>query len=168
MTSGVVNFDQASGFHRFWRRVIATGPGALMLRRFAPWIDPRVLRLTRGKYTLAHLVSGLPVVWLTTTGARTGRQRTTPVLGFPVDEGLAVIASNFGQGHDPAWSHNLRAHPEGEVSVDGRGWRFRATEASGDQRARIWRQGLTIYPGWSAYERRAGNRRIPVFVLEAA
>jgi deazaflavin-dependent oxidoreductase (nitroreductase family) len=125
-----------------------------------------VYRLTRGRYTFASLVSGLPVVMLTTTGARSGRPRTVPVLGLPTSDGLVVIASNFGQEHNPAWYYNLRSHPEGEVAVGQSVQRFRAVEAQGDQRARIWQQGLEVYPGWSTYERRASHRNIAVFVLE--
>jgi deazaflavin-dependent oxidoreductase (nitroreductase family) len=56
-------------------------------------------------------VSGLPVVMLTTTGAKTGRQRTRPVLGIPDGERLILVGSNFGRPHHPAWYHNLRAGP---------------------------------------------------------
>lgn len=123
-------------------------------------------RLTRGRYTFASLLSGLPVVMLTTTGARSGRRRTVPVLGLPTADGLVVIASNYGQERHPAWYYNLRAQPEGEVAVGSTIQRFRAIEAQGDQRARIWREGLAVYPGWSTYERRASHRNIAVFVLE--
>jgi len=106
------------------------------------------------------------VVLLTTTGARTGRPRTVPVLGLPTADGLAVIASNFGQQHQPGWYYNLRANPEGSVTADGRTRQVRAVEAEGDVRRRIWEEGLRIYPGWAQYERRASHRRIAVFVLE--
>jgi deazaflavin-dependent oxidoreductase (nitroreductase family) len=103
---------------------------------------------------------------LTTTGARTAIQHTVPVLGLPTADGLAVIASNYGQRHHPAWYHNLRANPDGRVTVDGMTREFRATEAEGEMRDRIWQDGLKVYPGWSQYERRAWNRQIAVFVLE--
>jgi hypothetical protein len=50
--------------------------------------------------------------------------------------------------------------------VDGAKRRFRAVEAEGERRARIWEKGLEVYPGWTQYERRASHRRIAVFVLE--
>ena len=110
-------------------------------------IDRPVYRLTRGRHTFASLVSGLPVVMLTTTGARSGQRRSVPVLGLPTDDGLAVIASNYGQRRHPAWYHNLRANPEGEVTVEGATRRFRAREAEGERRDRIWRAALEVYPG---------------------
>lgn len=124
--------------------------------------------MTGGRHTFASLISGLPVVMLTTTGARSGAARSVPVLGLPTPDGLAVIASNFGQQNHPAWYYNLRANPEGSVSVRGAARRFRAREAQGEERARIWAQGLTVYPGWSQYERRAAHRTIAVFVLDRA
>jgi deazaflavin-dependent oxidoreductase (nitroreductase family) len=164
----IVTFSSANPVQRALRRFAASGPGSWLFARLLHRIDGRVFRATRGRHTFSSLVSGLPVVFLTTTGARSGRRRTVPTLGFPSAEGLVVIASNFGQERHPAWYHNLRAHPEGEVAVAGRTRRFRAVEAQGEQRERIWREGLAIYPGWSAYERRATNRRIAVFVLEPA
>jgi deazaflavin-dependent oxidoreductase (nitroreductase family) len=150
------------------RRFAASGPGSWLFVRVLHRIDRPVYKLTGGRHTFANLASGLPVVMLTTTGARTGVQRGVPVLGLPTADGLAVIASNYGQARHPAWYHNLRAHPEGQVTVNGVTRAFHATEAAGEMRARIWGEGLKIYPGWSQYERRASNRQIAVFVLETA
>jgi deazaflavin-dependent oxidoreductase (nitroreductase family) len=162
----IMSFAEANRVQRTIRRVAASGPGSWLASRLLHHIDPPIFRLTRGKHTVSSLISGLPVVFLTTTGARSGKRRTSPVLGFPTAEGLVVIASNYGRAHHPAWYHNLRAHPEGEVSINGQTRGFRAIETHGDQRERIWHEGLTIYPGWSTYQRRATNRRIAVFVLE--
>jgi deazaflavin-dependent oxidoreductase (nitroreductase family) len=162
------SYAQANPLQRLLRRFASSAPGSWFFARVLHRIDRPVYRLTKGRHTFASLVSGLPVVMLTTTGARTGRPRTVPVLGLPTSDGIAVIASNFGQRHHPAWYYNLRAKPEGEVTVDGTTHGFRAVEAAGDRRARIWEQGLAVYPGWAAYERRASNREICVFVLERA
>ncbi len=148
------------------RRVAASGPGAWLFARTLHRIDGPVYQLTRGRHTFASLLAGLPVVMLTTTGARSGRERTVPVVGLPTAEGLAVIASNFGQDRHPAWYHNLRADPEVVVAIAGHAGRFRAVEVEGDRRRQIWEEGLRVYPGWSQYERRVSNRRIAIFVLE--
>jgi deazaflavin-dependent oxidoreductase (nitroreductase family) len=161
-----LTFERANAFQRAVRRWAASGSGAWVFARVAHRIDRPVYRLTRGRHTFANLVSGLPVVQLTTTGARSGLPRTVPVVGLPTADGFAVIASNFGQERHPGWYYNLRANPEVSVSVDGRAHRFRAVEAEGERRSRIWEEGLKIYPGWSQYEGRASNRRIAVFVLE--
>ena len=163
-----VTYARANAIQKVLRRIAASGPGSWVFARVLHRIDRPVYRLTRGRYTFAALLSGLPVVMLTTTGARSGIRRTSPVLGFPTADGLVVIASNYGQRRHPAWYHNLKADPHGEVTVDGSTWRFEAVEAEGDQRERIWRQGLEIYPGWSQYEKRAAGRRIAIFVLKPA
>jgi deazaflavin-dependent oxidoreductase (nitroreductase family) len=161
-------YDEANRLQRSLRRLGASGPGSWLFARTLHRVDRPVYRLTRGRHTFASLVTGLPVVMLTTTGARSGAPRTVPVLALPTADGLAVIASNYGQARHPAWYHNLRAHPEGRVTVDGATRPFRAVEAEGERRERIWQQGLKVYPGWSQYERRAAHRRIAVFVLEPA
>jgi deazaflavin-dependent oxidoreductase (nitroreductase family) len=131
------------------RRVAGSGPGSWLFGRVLRRIDRPVYRLTRGRQTFASLLSGIPVVMLTTTGARSGQPCTVPVLGLPTTEGLAVIASNFGQQRHPAWYYNLRANREGSVAVEGQSRRFGAAEAEGDRRRRLWEEGLCVYPGWS-------------------
>jgi deazaflavin-dependent oxidoreductase (nitroreductase family) len=161
------SYSEANVVQRFLRRFAASGPGSWLFARILHHIDRPAYRLTGGRHTFSSLVSGLPVVMLTTTGARSGVSRTVPVLGLPTPDGLAVIASNYGQAQHPAWYHNLRADPIGEVVVDGERRRFRAIQAQGERRDRIWQHGLRVYPGWSLYERRASNRRIAIFVLES-
>jgi deazaflavin-dependent oxidoreductase (nitroreductase family) len=161
-----LTFENANALQKALRRVAASGPGAWLFARLLYRIDRPVYRATRGRHTFASLLSGIPVVMITTTGARTGQPRSVPVLGIPTADGLAVIASNFGQRRHPGWYFNLRANPEGVVAVDGRSRRFRAVEATGESRRAIWNEGLRVYPGWSQYERRASHRQIAVFVLE--
>jgi len=161
-------YASANPLQRGIRRFAASGPGSWLFVRILHHIDRPVYRLSGGRHTFASLLSGIPVAMLTTTGARSGKPRTVPVLGLPSSEGLVVIASNFGQERHPAWYYNLRADPTGEVAIDGEKRRFRAVEAQGEQRERIWQEGLRVYPGWSQYEKRASNRDIAVFVLELA
>ncbi len=166
--AGTIAYERANAVQRFVRRFASSGPGAWVFARFAHRLDRPVHRLSRGRVTVGSLLSGLPVVMLTTVGARTGRPRTVPVLGLPFPSGLGVIASNFGQHPQPGWYYNLKAHPEAQVVVDGVCRRVRAVEADADRRAEIWREGLRVYPGFSQYEKRAAHRRISVFVLEPA
>jgi deazaflavin-dependent oxidoreductase (nitroreductase family) len=160
-----ITYDQANVVQKILRRFAASGPGSWLFARIMHRIDRPVFGLTRGRYTFASLLSGLPVVMLTTIGAKSGQRRTVPVLGIPAQGSLAIIASNYGQQHHPAWYHNLRAHADAEVVVDGVHRTVRAVEADGEQREAIWREGLRVYPGFEQYERRASHRRISVFVL---
>jgi deazaflavin-dependent oxidoreductase (nitroreductase family) len=161
-------YDQANPIQRATRRFAASGAGSWLFARVLHHIDRPVYRLTGGRHTFSSLISGIGIVMLTTTGARSGLPRTVPVLGLQTADGLAVIASNFGQQHHPAWYHNLRANPEGYASVNGTTRAVRAREATGEVRARIWQEGLKVYPGWTQYERRAANRNIVIFVLDPA
>ncbi|MEA2231549.1 MAG: hypothetical protein QOD83_1365 [Solirubrobacteraceae bacterium] len=161
-----LNYAQANLLQKGLRRLGSSGPGSWLFARVMHRIDKPLYKLTRGRYTFSSLIAGLPVVMLTTTGARSGVQRTVPVLGLPTTEGLVVVASNYGQERHPSWYHNLRGEPHANVAIDGQRQRVRAVEASGDRRARIWQEGMRIYPGFSQYERRASHRDIAVFVLE--
>ena len=160
-----MRYREANPIQRFMRWSAATAPMSWLYVRVLHHIDRPIHRLTRGRHSFVSLVSGLPVVMLTTTGAKTRQQRVSPVIGLPDGDNLVVMASNWGQRHHPAWYHNLRAYPEATVTVGGVARRVRASEAIGEERERLWRRGLEVYPGWAAYERRVPHRRIPVMVL---
>jgi deazaflavin-dependent oxidoreductase (nitroreductase family) len=161
-------YARANAFQRAMRRLAASGPGSAFFAHVLHRVDRLVFRLTRGRATLGSLVSGLPVVMHTTTGARSGRPRTVPLLGLPTPDGLAVIASNWGRERPPAWDANLRAEPAATIAIGAHRRRVRAVEADDERRERIWREGLEVYPGWSQYARRAGGRRFTIYVLEDA
>jgi deazaflavin-dependent oxidoreductase (nitroreductase family) len=167
MTTAIAYAD-ANPAYRLVRWFATTGPGDWLFANVLRRLDGPVYRLTSGRRTAASLLSGLPVVQLTTTGARTGRPRTVPVLGVPTPGGLAVFASNFGRRRQPGWYHNLRAHPVATVTVRGTAAPVRAVEAVGEARAEAWRRGLAVFPGWDAYQSRAGGRDIAVFLLVPA
>ena len=159
-------YAQANVVQKALRRLAGSPPGAWVFARAAHRLDRPVFRLTHGRRTVGNLITGLPVIMLTTTGARSGLPRTVPVLGIPTPDGLAVLASNFGQQRHPAWYHNLRAHPEATLAVRGQARPVRAVLTEGEQRQRIWDEALRWYPGWSFYERHASHRHIGVFLLE--
>jgi deazaflavin-dependent oxidoreductase (nitroreductase family) len=128
-------------------------------------IDLFVFRITGGRWTATAVVSGLPVVLLSTTGARTGLPRTVPVLGFPAGDDVAVAAGNFGRAQDPGWAVNLRHEPRAQLAVDGHRRAVVASELTGTARDDVWGRAIEILPAAAAYERRAGGRAIGVFLL---
>jgi deazaflavin-dependent oxidoreductase (nitroreductase family) len=128
-------------------------------------VDRVAFRLSRGRATVTSTLAGLPVVMLTTTGARTGMPRTVPLLGFPVGGDIAVAAGNFGRTKDPAWCLNLRRQPHASIVVSGERRPVMAEELTGAARETVWQAGLRIYPGAAAYAERAGDRTIGVFLL---
>lgn len=111
------------------------------------------------------MATGIPVVMITSTGAKSGESRTVTVYGIPHPEGLALIASNFGGAKHPAWYHNLKANPKAKVTVGRETWNATARLATPDERDEIWAKGLELYPGWRKYEVRAKDRHIEAFVL---
>jgi F420H(2)-dependent quinone reductase len=108
---------------------------------------------------------GRRVVLLTTTGRRSGKLRTVPLLSFRDGDDVVVIASYGGLDQPPAWWLNLEANPEAELE-EGRTRRMvTARTASGDERARLWRHVTEQAPGYLDYERRT-KREIPVVLLQ--
>ena len=101
---------------------------------------------------------------LTTTGRRSGKQHTVPLLYLRDDERLVIIASWGGRDEHPHWYLNLLAHPEANVQILGNKWSVVATTASPDDRAIWWPRVLDAYDGYAEYESRT-NRQIPVVFL---
>jgi deazaflavin-dependent oxidoreductase (nitroreductase family) len=154
--------------HQRWiRRFAGTRGGACLFARVLHRIDRFVFRITGGRRTATAVLSGLPVVLVTTTGARTGLPRTVPVLGFPIGDDLAVAAGNFGRAQDPGWCVNLRREPRAQVAVRGHRRSVEAEELTGAAREDVWGRAIEVYPGAAAYERRAGVRTIGVFLLRS-
>ena len=155
------------------RRIIRLSAGwrplSWLYARTLHLIDRAVFRITRGRATFTSWLADLPVAWLTTTGAKSGVQRTSPVLAIPGEDGkLVVIASNYGQRNNPSWYHNLRANPRATILFDGVRRDMTARELDGEERNRWYERGIEIYPGWVQYRKRAAHRRIPVIELTQA
>jgi hypothetical protein len=92
-----IAYDRANLVQRFLRRFAASGPGSWQFARVLHHIDRPVRRLTWGRYTFASLLSGLPVVMLTTTRGKSGQRRAGSCI--PAEDSVAIIASNYGQNH---------------------------------------------------------------------
>jgi deazaflavin-dependent oxidoreductase (nitroreductase family) len=158
-------YADADPLRRLIRRAAGTKPGSWVFARVAHHLDRLVFRASGGRTTLASWVSGLPVVMLTTTGARSGRQVMIPILGVPEGEGVVIVASNFGQAHHPAWFHNLRADPRARLALHGPPRDVVAHEITGSERDRLLALATEIYPGFPAYVQRAAPRQISLFRL---
>jgi len=131
-------------------------------------IDKALYRVSAGRLSLMHVGSGgaLPTLLLTSTGAKSGLARTTPVVYLEEGDGaLLIVASNFGRETHPAWSANLLAHPDATVDVRGARRAVQARRLSEEELAQRWDRLLEIYPGWSAYRERT-DRSFRAFLLE--
>jgi deazaflavin-dependent oxidoreductase (nitroreductase family) len=158
----------ANAAQRAVQRVAATRVGAWCAARATRPLDHLLLRVSHGRITVATVTAGIPVLTVTTTGRRSGLPRTTPLLGVPTGDDLAVIGTNFGQEHEPAWVANLRADPRAVVEYHGRRVPIVARDAEPAARDEILRVAARIYPGYDRYRARITSREIPVLVLTPA
>ena len=111
-------------------------------------------------------VDGLPILLLTTTGRKSGKRRTMPLVYLPDGDNMVVIASNGGADQHPAWWLNLRSNPKADVQIGRDAKTVVAEKATGEQRARLWHQVVELYHGYDEY-RRMTERQIPVVILRA-
>jgi F420H(2)-dependent quinone reductase len=126
-----------------------------------------IIRWSGGRIRRSFLFTGgLPLLVLTTTGRKTGQRRSTPVGYLRYGNAFAVIASNAGSDHVPAWWLNLQADPHAEILVDRAHHRVTARRATAAEDAALWEQFAALNPGYDEY-RRLTHRRLPVVVLES-
>jgi deazaflavin-dependent oxidoreductase (nitroreductase family) len=124
-----------------------------------------IFRATGGR--LGASMAGQPVVLLTTTGRKSGKQRTVPLMSFDDGAGNCVlIASAGGSATHPAWYVNLAANPRVSVETKGHRYDARAETVLGEARAQIWKTVVAQQPRFSGYQKKAGGREIPVVVLK--
>jgi deazaflavin-dependent oxidoreductase (nitroreductase family) len=155
-------------FNSFIQKLASSRPGSWFFARTLHRMDGIFLKVSNGRMTMTHLLSGLPMVILTTTGAKSGLPHTWPLACIcdPNDPKLfAIIASNWGQHHHPSWYFNLRANPRATGVIDGQVKTYLAHEANDEEYARFWQYASETYLGFPLYKQRAGKRHIPIMVL---
>jgi deazaflavin-dependent oxidoreductase (nitroreductase family) len=156
-----------SRLRRAVRAVAATAPAARILARTLRPVDALLHRAGGGRVSAPGMLAGLPVVVLTTTGARSGAPRAVPLIPVVTPEVFAVLGTNFGGARTPGWVVNLEAHPWAELAFGGRSVAVRARLLEGDARAALLAHADEVYPGFGRYVRRAAHRQVRVFALEA-
>jgi deazaflavin-dependent oxidoreductase (nitroreductase family) len=108
---------------------------------------------------------GAPVLLLTSTGAKSGQQRTTPVMYLPDGDRFVIFASKAGADTHPAWFHNLVANPAATVEVGSDAVQAEAVVTQGEERDRLYRKQAELYPQFADYESKT-SRVIPVVALQ--
>ena len=111
--------------------------------------------------------TGAPLLLLTTTGAKSGRQTTTPLMYAEDGDRMLIFASKAGAPENPAWYHNLLAHPEVKLEVGTETFTATATPITGEERDRLYSEWATRNPGFAEYQAKT-SRKIPVVALERA
>lgn len=111
---------------------------------------------------------GAPMIIMHTTGAKSGVERTIPVVYFPqADATMVVIASKAGAPTNPDWYHNIKAHPHFDVEVGTETFPVDAAELTGAERDTVWDGAVAAMPGFGEYQEKT-SRVIPVLRLTRA
>jgi deazaflavin-dependent oxidoreductase (nitroreductase family) len=118
------------------------------------------------RFGIARRIGDAPILLLTTTGRKSGRSRTVPVMYVPGEEPV-LVASNGGTPSHPAWYLNLLSDPRASIEIEGERTEVVARIVVGAERERLWREAVAIYPSYADYQRRT-ERELPVVVLAAA
>jgi F420H(2)-dependent quinone reductase len=130
-------------------------------------VHAAVLRRSGGRIRRSRvLAGGQPVLALTTTGRRSGAQRSTTVAYLRWGDAYAVSALNLGSDHDPAWCLNLRSDPNASIYVNGERKAVRARQAEGAEADALWGALISRLPTIANFRELAG-RDVPIFVLHA-
>ncbi len=145
--------------------LVASRPGSWFYIHVAPHLDRGLFRLTGGRWTTAGRGR---VGFLIVRGARSGRERVTPLVWTPDGDRVLLVASRGGDARHPAWYRNVIANPDVRFSKDGEERSYVARTATAAERPRMWELCNRRYPGYAVYQRRAAPREIPVVVLEPA
>jgi deazaflavin-dependent oxidoreductase (nitroreductase family) len=148
-------------------RLVTAAAGTRVFARVGPAVVPRLdrlmHRLSGGRVVLSAGMT--PSLMLTTTGAKTGLRRTTPLATQPDGGSWYVVGSNFGRQSHPAWSANLIANPEAEITFKRRTIPVKAHLLTAEEKAEIWPGLLRLWPNYDVYTDRSG-RDLRVFRLD--
>jgi deazaflavin-dependent oxidoreductase (nitroreductase family) len=136
---------------------------SLVALRIAPRLDRFAHRVSGGRLVVSQLL--VPTLVLTTTGAKSGLPRDSPLATLVDGDAYYVVGSNFGTEKHPAWTGNLMKNPDAVVTYRGRRTAVRAHLLTDEEKAVVWPRLLTVWPTYDSYVERSG-RNIRVFRLE--
>ncbi len=131
----------------------------------AKWVRDQVEVYERSGGTDGTTMRGMPVVLLTTIGAKTGLLRKVPLMRVEHEGSYAAVASQGGAPKHPVWYYNLKAHPELEVRDGEQIYQMTAREVSGAEYQEWWKRSVEAFPDYAEYQLKT-DRTIPLFVLE--
>ena len=147
-------------------KLTAFKPAAWLFSHTLHHLDRAVFKVSNGRSTAASILTGLPIIILTTTGAKSGKVRITPLIATPHGDDLILIASYYGSKRHPSWYHNLKVHVDCGVEWNGRPLQPHiAREANGEEKVACWQLATQIFPTYDIYKSRTGGREIPLMIL---
>jgi F420H(2)-dependent quinone reductase len=131
----------------------------------AAWVRDQVELYESSGGTKGTTLRELPVIILTTKGAKSGKLRKTPLMRVEHDGKYAAVASLGGAPKHPVWYFNVLEDPHVELQDGPQKWDLTAREVKGDEKALWWERAVAAYPDYEDYQKKT-DRVIPVFVLE--
>jgi deazaflavin-dependent oxidoreductase (nitroreductase family) len=147
------------------QKVASSAPGAWVFSHTLHHVDRWLLKVSKGRYSVPGVMTGLPALTLTTTGRKTGQPRSNPLLAVPHGDALVLLGTGWGQERTPAWVGNLLAHPEATIAMNGVEVAVRATKVEDPEvRRELFAEASSLYPGYDLYPSRAAHREIVVFL----
>jgi F420H(2)-dependent quinone reductase len=138
---------------------------AKLVQRTFGAANRRVYRMTGGK--VGNTLKGAPILLLTTTGRKSGKPRTMPLLYLRDEDRLVVVASSGGSPGHPAWFLNLRDDPDVEIEIGREREHRRARVATVEERERLWPRVVELYGSYADYQSKT-TREIPLVILESS
>jgi deazaflavin-dependent oxidoreductase (nitroreductase family) len=131
------------------------------------WVRTHTEKILEKGTTEGTTINGMPVILLTTRGAKTGKLRKVPLMRVEHDGRYAIVASLGGAPKNPVWYYNVLADPHVELQDGTTTSDYIAREVDGEEREQWWERAVAAYPDYAEYQKKT-TRRIPVFVLEPA
>jgi deazaflavin-dependent oxidoreductase (nitroreductase family) len=131
----------------------------------AQWVRDQVDLYERSGGTEGTTLRDVPVIILTTTGAKSGKIRKTPLMRVEYDGTYAAVASLGGAPKHPVWYYNVLGDPLVELQDGPVRKEYRAREVTGEEKAEWWERAVAAWPAYAGYQRKT-DRVIPLFVLE--
>ena len=129
------------------------------------WVREQVARYEESGGTESTTLKGVPVVVVTSVGAKSGKLRKNPVMRVEHDGAYALVASKGGAPEHPTWYHNLVTHPRVEVRDGPERREYTVRIAEGEEREQWWVRAVDVWPDYAAYQKKT-DREIPVFIAE--
>jgi len=133
----------------------------------AAWVRDQVQVYEGSNGENGTALRGMPVIILTTVGAKTGKVRKVPLMRVEHEGSYAAVASLGGAPKNPVWYHNLKANPELDLRDGATTYSMTAREVFGAEYEQWWERAVAAYPDYANYQRKT-DRKIPLFVLESA
>jgi deazaflavin-dependent oxidoreductase (nitroreductase family) len=130
--------------------------------KFGKFVHVALYRMSKGRF--ANRIANLPILLLTSTGRKSGKQQTTPVVYIKDGDDYLVSASMGGMDWNPAWYHNLKANPQAKIEVGDKTFNVNAVITEGEERTRLYEKFKTASENFVQYEQKT-SRVIPVIRL---